>query len=107
MPVPEIDVHRLAELLDGGAPLVDVRRQDEYVTFHVPGAIPIPLDQLTERAEEVPKGERVYLICASGVRSTRAAEYLNGIGYDTVNVAGGSNGWREAGLPVVEGDTAG
>jgi rhodanese-related sulfurtransferase len=43
------------------------------------------------------------VICASGVRSAKAVEYLNRQGYDTVNVAGGSKAWMDAGLPVEHG----
>jgi rhodanese-related sulfurtransferase len=107
MSVPEIDVLELAELRAGGVPLIDVRRVEEYKEFHVPGAVLVPLDEVVERAAEIPKDQRVYVICAAGGRSRKAAEYLNQQGYDTVNVAGGSNGWREAGLPVVEGSEAG
>jgi rhodanese-related sulfurtransferase len=43
------------------------------------------------------------VICATGARSGRAVEFLNKQGYDTVNVAGGSKAWLEAGHPVEHG----
>ena len=103
MPVPEVDVNELAALRDAGAPLIDVRQPDEYEEFHVPGAQLIPLDQLVERMDEVPAVDRVYVICKTGGRSAKAVELLNGNGYDTVNVAGGSLAWVEAGHPVATG----
>ena len=63
----------------------------------------IPLDQLTERAGEVPKGETVYVICAAGGRSLTAAAALNEAGWTTVSVAGGTNKWAEEGRPIVTG----
>jgi rhodanese-related sulfurtransferase len=107
MPVPEIDVHELATLRERGTTLIDVRRPDEYEEFHVPGAVLIPLDELVERVDEVPPVDRVYVICRTGARSAKAVELLNRNGYDTVNVAGGSLAWVEAGQPVATGAEVG
>lgn len=103
MEVPEIDVEELARLRETGIVLVDVREPDEYESFHVPGAQLIPLAEVPERIEEIPSDERVYVICAVGGRSAKAVEFLNKQGHDTVNVAGGSKAWLEAGHPVEHG----
>ena len=103
MEVPEIDVNELARLQETGIVLVDVREIDEFEQVHVPGARLIPLVDVPERIEEIPDSERVYVICGSGPRSARAVEFLNRQGYDTVNVAGGTKAWLEAGLPVEHG----
>jgi rhodanese-related sulfurtransferase len=103
MDVPEIDVEELARLRDAGAVLVDVRDPDEYENFHVPHAQLIPLADVPERIEEIPSDERIYVICATGARSARAVDYLNRQGYDSVNVAGGTKAWLEAGHPVEHG----
>lgn len=103
MTVPEIDVTELARLREEGALLIDVRQPDEFETFRVPGARLIPLADVPERIEEIPDDQLVYVICATGARSARAVEYLNRQGYDTVNVAGGSKAWLEAGHPVEHG----
>ncbi len=100
---PEVDIDDLAAALDEGSPLVDVRTPDEYEEAHVPGAVLIPLAELSERAGEVPRGTRVYVICASGGRSLVAAEALNRAGWDTVSVSGGTKGWLAAGRPVRHG----
>ena len=103
MDVPEIDIDELARLRESGVVLVDVRQPDEFEQFHVPGATLIPLADVPERVEEIPSDTRVYVICGSGGRSARAVEFLNRQGYDTVNVAGGSKAWLDAGLPVEHG----
>lgn len=103
MTVPEIDVAELARIRDEGVVLVDVREPDEFESFRVPGARLIPLADVPERIEEIPDDERVYVICATGARSARAVEFLNRQGYDTVNVAGGSKAWRDAGHSVEHG----
>jgi rhodanese-related sulfurtransferase len=108
MDVPEIDVVALAELRSQGVPVIDVRNPDEYVEGHVPGAVLLPLPDLVERVDEVPDdGKPVYVICAVGSRSARAADYLRGQGVDAVNVVGGTMAWIEAGQPVVSGESPG
>lgn len=101
--VSEVDVKELATARADGALVVDVREPDEYVAGHVPGARLIPLGVLPARTAELPRGERVYVICASGARSYQAAQYLANAGYDAASVAGGTTAWRSAGNPVVTG----
>ena len=100
---PQVGFEELARALDAGSPLVDVRMPDEFEEMRVAGAVLIPLPELAQRADEVPKGERVYVICASGGRSLAAAEALNNAGWDTVSVAGGTKGWAAEGRPVLRG----
>ncbi|HVF74103.1 MAG TPA: rhodanese-like domain-containing protein [Acidimicrobiales bacterium] len=102
-PAPEVDLDALAAALADGAPLVDVRTPEEYEQARVPGARLIPLDQLNSRADEIPRDQRVYVICALGGRSMAAATALNAAGWETVNVAGGTNAWVEAGRPYESG----
>ena len=87
--------------------MVDVRQPDEYENGHVPGARLIPLGEVPTRVDEVPAGETVLLICGSGGRSMRAAEFLAGRGRDVVNVAGGTRAWVESGREVVRGGEPG
>ena len=84
-----------------------VRVPHEYDELHVPGAQLIPLAEVAERSGEVPQGETVYVICRSGARSRRAAAHLREVGYDAVNVAGGTLAWVEAGHEVAIGSEPG
>ncbi len=104
MDVPEVDIATFAERHAEGSPVIDVREPDEYAEGHVPGAVLIPLGEVADRSGEVPTGATVYVICAKGGRSMRAAEHLATDGRDVVNVAGGTTGWIDAGLPTVAGD---
>ena len=99
----EVDLDALAAALDTGAPVVDVRRPDEFVQAHVPGAKLIPLDELGSRLHEIPKGERVFIVCAVGGRSLQAATALQSAGWDAVSVAGGTDQWVEEGRPFKTG----
>ena len=102
--VPEIEVDELARARAAGAALVDVREPDEYEAVHVPGAQLIPLGEVAERLNEVPETEGpLYVICAKGGRSYRAAEFYRSQGIDAVNVAGGTTAWVEAGHPLATG----
>jgi rhodanese-related sulfurtransferase/molybdopterin-guanine dinucleotide biosynthesis protein A len=103
MPVPEIDVHELAAAREAGAVLIDVREPNEHEEARVPGAVLIPLGQVPDRVEEIPADGTVYVICARGGRSAKAVEHLRARGIDAVNVAGGTIGWIDAGLPTDSG----
>lgn len=101
--VTEIDVHGLAAVRADGAVVVDVREPNEYLAGHVPGARLIPLAALPSRSHELPRGQRIHVVCASGGRSAQAAQWLTGAGWDAVSVAGGTDAWQRAGHPVVTG----
>jgi molybdopterin-guanine dinucleotide biosynthesis protein A/rhodanese-related sulfurtransferase len=103
MDLPEIDVQQLADLRASGVALIDVREDDEYAQARVPGAQHIPLGQVPDRVAEVPREGTVYVICARGGRSAKAAEHYRSLGIDAVNVAGGTLAWIDAGLPTDSG----
>jgi rhodanese-related sulfurtransferase len=106
VPVPEIDIDEFARRREAGAPVIDVREPDEYREAHVAGAALIPLSTVPDRLDDVPEGD-LLVICRSGARSMRAAEFLATKGVSATNVAGGTLAWIESGRPVVEGDEPG
>lgn len=103
MDVPEIDIEELARLRATGAPLIDVREPNEYTEAHIPGAWLVPLASVPNRLDVVPADGTVYVVCARGTRSRRAAEFYRSQGIDAVNVAGGTLAWVDAGRPVSVG----
>ena len=104
MAVPEIGVGELADRMTAGAFLIDVRQPDEYVEAHVPGARLVPLDEVPVRAGELPADTEILVICRTGARSHRAAEYLiDQYHLTAVNVAGGTLAWIESGRDIVVG----
>lgn len=100
----KVTTEQLATALAQGAYVLDVRRYEEWVESHIPGVTLIPLGELGERIDEVPSGQRIWVVCAVGARSQRAAEALIGAGYDAVSVAGGTNRWVEEGRPFEAGE---
>ena len=105
--VPEIDVETLEDLLEEGAPLVDVREPDEYTEVHVPGAVLVPLATVPDNLSAFPSAAPVYVICKSGARSGRAVQWLRAQGVDATNVAGGTDAWVRTGKPQASGDEPG
>ena len=85
------------------AVIIDVREDSEYATEHVPGSLSIPMSTLAERMDQVPVDTPLYILCRSGNRSGKVAEYLTQQGMDASNVEGGILEWAEHGGPVASG----
>ena len=80
---------------ESGYIIVDVRRQNEFDTGHIPGAICIPNESINgTRPAELPDLDQLILVyCRSGRRSKQAAEKLANMGYTNVVEFGGINTW--------------
>lgn len=101
--VPQVSVDRLAAAQAGGAQVIDVREPEEYSSGHVAGAVLIPMGQVVARSAELTRDEPVYIVCASGQRSGKAAQWYRSQGIDARNLEGGMKAWIAQGKPVVEG----
>ena len=87
--------------------VIDVRRDDEWVTGHVSGAIHIPIDDLTDRIDEVPTDKTLLFICAAGVRSGLACEVAAAMGFETeilFNIEDGTPSWIAGRHPTSYGN---
>ncbi|WP_284864588.1 rhodanese-like domain-containing protein [Corynebacterium rhinophilum] len=85
-----------------GAQLIDVRENDEWATVHAQGATHIPMSEITGHIQEIDPDRDIYVICHLGGRSAQVCQYLeNSLGWDVINVEGGTNQWEADGLPVV------
>ena len=75
--------------------ILDVRTQEEYNQGHIPGAIVISHEEITEKAEEVltDKDQLILVYCRSGRRSKIAAEALVELGYTNIKEFGGIIDW--------------
>lgn len=81
---------KVRELLDSGECIIDIREKGEYAEGRLKGVPNIPLSELRERVNEIPKDRTVYLQCRSGQRSYNACLLLQNLGYtNVVNVTGG------------------
>ena len=82
---------------------IDVRTVEEYAEGHAARTRNIPLDTLAANLDMIEKNEPVFLICRSGVRSLAAAKILVDNGFpQAISVSGGTNEWKEEGLPMGE-----
>jgi len=75
--------------------ILDVRTQEEYDEGHIPGAIVISHEEITEKAEDVltDKEQLILVYCRSGRRSKIAAEALVQLGYTNIREFGGIIDW--------------
>lgn len=81
--------------------LVDVREFPEFASGRVPGARLIPLGEIEKRHQEIDHNHTVYVICRSGKRGGEAQRKLKTLGFaNVVNVAGGTEAWKAANLPI-------
>lgn len=100
----EITVDQLVIERERGATVIDVREVDEYIDAHVPGVRLVPLGTLPDELDALQRDERLFIICRSGARSLRAADFLLANGFDAVSVAGGTMAWVQRGLDYETGD---
>lgn len=94
----EITVSQLRDL--DGVTVIDVREPDEFAGGHIPGAVNVPLQTVPDSLESLDPEKPVYVVCQHGMRSERAATFLDSRGFDTVNVLGGTSAWAAADLPL-------
>jgi len=85
----QVHVADVRSLVEQGAYIVDVREPDEYELSHIKGAHNVPLTDLREHLDEIPRDVPVYLHCRSSQRSYYAYRYLLGNSFtNVVNISG-------------------
>lgn len=98
---PEVPPGTVAALLeDRDAQLVDVREGYEYAGGHLPGALHLPLAELSDAAGALDRERPVILYCRGGERSAMAAEALRASGWEAASMSGGLVAWAEQNLPL-------
>jgi rhodanese-related sulfurtransferase len=94
----------IAELIEGGAQLIDVRQDYEYEAARIPGAHRIGLEILADDRDAVKKDEPVVFYCRTGTRSAMAAIAFSDAGYDASSLTGGITAWVEDGREIDPAD---
>lgn len=94
----QIDVETLDALRQSGADitLLDVREPWEREICAIDESLAIPLGHLPDRLDGIPQGGVVVVLCHHGLRSLRAASFLNRQGFPAaVNLEGGIDAWAD------------
>lgn len=82
--------------------LLDVRDEDDYEEWQIPGSTNLPIyDELLDHdfstleahLDELPEDQEIAVVCVGGVTSARAAEFLQKEGFDAKSIEDGMNGW--------------
>ncbi|HSP44334.1 MAG TPA: rhodanese-like domain-containing protein [Luteolibacter sp.] len=104
--VRETTVAEAAELIGGGAQLLDVRTEEEWNEGRIEGATRIGIagdDFVARAAKELDPSKPVVVYCRSGNRSAQAARKLEKLGFKTIyDLKGGIKAWLADGRTVVK-----
>lgn len=92
----------LERMRDGDVVVLDVRPTEEYTAGHIPGAISIPLAELEQHLDSLPRGSEIVAYCRGPlcVLAPRAIDLLHTRGFRARRLVEGLPEWRLAGLPV-------
>ncbi|NPC91794.1 CoA-disulfide reductase [Bacillus sp. WMMC1349] len=81
--------HEIDEIVENGGFLIDVREPHERKQGFIKGSLNIPLSEIRDRLEEIPKDQPIYVACQVGLRGYLAVRILNGNEYQAINLDGG------------------
>lgn len=96
MPIKQLSASELKTKIDANADLMllDVREPFEFAHAHIAGSVPIPLNQVPKRLDEIDFEKEIVVICHHGMRSMQAANFLAQVGFRHVsNLVGGIDAW--------------
>jgi rhodanese-related sulfurtransferase len=102
---PQSNAHELKSRLEWGEPaftIVDVRSRDAYNDGHILGSMPMPMDELVERAKSTLALSRdIYLYGETDGETAQAAQQLRGAGFEHIaELKGGLPAWKAIGGPT-------
>ena len=86
----DVEASDIGKLVKNKEFLLDVREEYEYQDGHIKGAINLPLREILEKKDTLPKDKDIYVYCRSGHRSADAVNFLKSLGFEKVhNIEGG------------------
>jgi adenylyltransferase/sulfurtransferase len=93
--VHEISPGALKSRLETGDPplVLDVREPWERDIARLPNTADIPMGEVARRLGELARDRDIVVMCRSGGRSRKVAEYLDAQGYRVSNLTGGILAW--------------
>ncbi|MBM7647474.1 CoA-disulfide reductase [Bacillus ectoiniformans] len=87
--IQTVQWHEIDEIVEKGGFLIDVRNPKERDQGVIKGSVNIPLDELRDRLEELPKDQPIYVHCQVGLRGYLATRILKGHGFVAISLDGG------------------
>lgn len=85
----QVPMSHVRELVNSKAFILDVRGKSAFEKAHIKGAVNIPLDEIRQRLDEIPKDRTVYIHCRTSWNSYYAICALKGYGYNNIiNIQG-------------------
>lgn len=85
----QVPVTKVRELVEKGEYILDVRGKGAFDQSHIKGAVNIPIEEIRERYNEIPKDRTVYVHCRTSWNSYYVIQALKGFGYhNVVNIQG-------------------
>jgi len=99
--IENISAQELKVRVDNGAAIVDVRKQSEYSSVHIPQVMLVPLDEINQNLNRFDHDKAFYLHCAGGYRSMIALSILKNRGIHAgINVLGGMKSIKETDISL-------
>ena len=92
----DIGVHQLAEMRNDGAThtVLDIREPEELAVCIIDGSITIPMQQVPNHLEGLPRENPLIVVCHHGMRSAMVTQFLRKNGFDNAwNLSGGIDAW--------------
>ncbi len=96
----EVSVDDAYQLVQTGTFVLDVSWPAEWDEYHMPNTTLIPLDQLYNRVNELPKDREILVVSHSAASSQQARDFLRSAGINAVSMAGGLSEWYAKGYPI-------
>jgi rhodanese-related sulfurtransferase len=97
----EISAQEAYAKYQAGVFFLDVREQSEWDTFHIPNTTLIPLEDLPNRLNELPRDQPIVVVCRTGHRSAQGRDILLNAGFtNVVSMTGGLTEWSNQGYPI-------
>ena len=75
--------------------LIDIRTREEFLKYHIDGAVNVPEEKLDMFLRSKGKDAFYILCCEKGISSIREGKRLSNLGYHVGTVAGGANAYRK------------
>ena len=99
-PIPRTEL--LQRVRDGMVTILDVRPNEEYAAGHVPGALNVPLKEIEQQLETLPRDQEVVAYCRGPycILAFEAVARLREKGFKARRLEDGFPEWKHAGLPV-------